>query len=98
METPTKIPKIDEGATRILGSDRHACTIVYVSDSGKTVIVRDDHAERTDNNGMSEAQSYNYYPNFTGERTTFRYTKRGWTSRGQRLSIGERDEYYDYSF
>ncbi len=98
METPKNIPTIGDGATRIVGSDRHACTVVYVSDSGKTVIVRDDHAERTDNNGMSESQSYIYSPDFAGERTTFRYTKRGWTARGQRLSIGERDEYYDYSF
>lgn len=98
MDTPLKIPRIGDGATRILYSDRHACTVVYVSPSGKTVTVQDDRAERIDKNGMSDAQEYIYHQNLAGEKTTFRYTKRGYTARGQSLSIGERDEYYDYSY
>ena len=98
MNTPKVKPTIGQGATRLMHSDRHACTVIDVSESGKTVTVQDDTATRTDNNGQSASQTYTFQRNPAGEITKFRFTKRGWTAYGQRLSIGERDEYYDYSF
>jgi hypothetical protein len=98
MNPPPVKPQIGQEATRYVGSDRYACTVIDVTPSGKTVYVQDDTAIRTDNNGQSEYQEYRYERNPAGTFTTFRLTKSGWRTRGQRLFIGERDHYYDYSF
>ena len=58
------IPKVGDGATLYLHSDRHAYTVrhVRVSSSGKTITIRatKDKVRRIDNNGMSESQTYEY--------------------------------------
>ena len=60
----TEVPKVGDGATLFLYSDRHAYTVrmVRVSPSGKTIEIRAsrDEARRTDNNGFSESQDYEY--------------------------------------
>lgn len=98
-------PKVGMGATIIMYSDRHACTVVATFVSGKTVQVKQDKAIRTDENGMSEAQSYRYEPNPSAKLREFSKRKNGqWVEVGQSqnngptLMIGERDEYHDYSF
>ena len=101
-------PEVGMGATVLMWSDRHACTIIEVTHyktgplagQVKTVTAQRDQAVRIDNNGMSDAQSYVFLPDpngsigtFTHKRKTGRYERAGWT-----LAIGYRDEFYDLSF
>lgn len=99
MEAPT----VGMGCTRLCWTDRHAATIVEVSKSGKRVGIVEDIATRTDNLGMSDCQSYEYSP---GNGSPTYYTRRkngawvreGDSMRGERLAIGHRNTYHDFSF
>lgn len=100
-----KIPEVGMGATEVLYTDRHAGTIVEVSASGTRLVWQRDIATRTDERGMTDAQSYTYEPDPTARREIFTLRKNGrWVSQGssmkggRRLVIGVRNEYYDYSF
>lgn len=89
------------GATYSIGSDRYACTVIAVSTSGLKVTTRDDKATRTDENGMSECQTYSYERDPSGvERTWYRDSKGNYgnKTRGGRLGLGARRAYHDYSF
>lgn len=96
-------PKVGMGCTILGWTDRHPGTIVEVSKSGKRIGVRGDLARRTDNNGPSENQTYEFSPNpaastrYYSLRKTGRWVLVGQTS-GPQLAIGYRDKYYDYSF
>lgn len=103
-------PKVGEGATVHFYSDSHACTIVKVSKSGKTFTIREDKATLDPNfkcetvpGGFmghtinNNAQTYTYEPNENGREYRVSWTKRGWTSKGKRISSG-RSEFYDYNF
>jgi hypothetical protein len=92
------VPVVGMGATSLMYTDRHAYTVVWVSKSGKTIRVQEDHAERTDSNGMSESQTYFHTRNTEGVVHTVRLTKRGWSSKGARFALGYRSTYHDYSF
>lgn len=92
------VPRVGDGATHVMWTDRHAYTVIEVSASGKTVKVQRDKATRTDGRGMTDAQSYKYEPDPQGAVRTVRLTKRGWRSNGEAVLMGVRDEYYDYSF
>lgn len=90
-------PKVGMGATITGWSDRHAATIVKVTPS--QVHVQRDVARRIDDAGMAESQQYVYSPNPQAVVEVFRLTKRGYRSKGGNgLWIGNRDEYYDFSF
>ncbi len=103
-------PEVGMGATLLSWTDRHAATIVHVNGMGDLIIVQEDHAVRTDANGMSESQAYHYTANPHGALYTFRKTKTGaWqevylnekTGRYNKtdgLRIGERQTYRDFSF
>lgn len=91
-------PQVGMGCTLCWWSDRDPYTIIKVSASGKTFWMQEDNARRTDNNGMSDAQSYEYTPNPNGEVRQVRLTTRGWKSNGQRVAVGHRRKFYDYSF
>ena len=112
-------PTVGMGATILCWTDRHAATIVEVFFAGKGksgphlyVKVQEDKATRTDQNGMSEMQRYEYAPNPQGRIYTFRREKNGaWTPvvfsekakrwckvEGEGLRIGERAKYHDFSF
>ena len=108
-------PEVGMGATILMYSDRHAATITKVETHKNTILieVQEDHSKRTDNNGMSECQSYSYTPNPKGSKSLFRFntktqkwdyvvvnpeTDRLCKSNGCGLIIGKRMEYYDYSF
>ena len=58
------VPSVGDGATLYMYSDRHAYTVrtVTVSPSGKTITIRAtrDKAVRTDKNGFSESQEYEF--------------------------------------
>ena len=90
-------PKEGMGATICCWSDRHAATIVKVTKS--QIHVQEDFATRTDSNGMSESQTYDYSPNTNAPVIVFRKTKKGYRSKGgDSLLVGHRQHYYDYSF
>jgi hypothetical protein len=106
-------PEVGMGATVLLRTDRRAATIIKVGVAGRYtyVTVREDKALRSDSNGMSEDQSYNYFRNPNGHTSIFRSnggawqhvvwneaTKRFNKSEGATLRIGERNEYRDFSF
>lgn len=92
-------PTVGMGATIYLWSDRYPATVTKVSTSGKTVTLTEDHAERTDKNGLSESQTYEFSPNPSGRVWTARKTKRGtWRAGGNGVTFGSRAAYRDPSF
>ncbi len=98
-------PEIGMGATVTMYTDRHACTIMKVNAKGNEVEIIEDIATRTDENGMSDQQSYSYLPNPNRKPDTFSKRKNGmWvkvgseTKDGPCLIIGVRDHYHDFSF
>ena len=96
------VPNVGDGATICLWTDRHACTIVSVN--GKRIGVKRDRASRIDSNGLSDAQDYSYHRDHNAPVQWFswREKRREWievgTSNGNRLSLGKRKEYHDFSF
>lgn len=107
-------PQVGMGATILCWTDRKAATITAVIPCGNSVLIRvqEDHATRTDQNGMSECQAYEYQPNPDGAVSTYRRRKNGtwqlvqlnvrtqrWNAvEGNGLRIGDRQHYHDYSF
>lgn len=93
--------KVGDGATLILWTDRHACTIIAIRKNGREIVFQEDTAIRTDKNGMSDAQSYTFERNPEGR--TFEATLRQngtFKIKGEQTSvlIGHRSHYRDYSF
>ena len=107
-------PFVGMGVTMTSYSDRHAGTIIEVKKVGKGVLitVQADDSKRIDNNGISESQEYQFTPNPQGaiyyykqKEPNTRWThvyKNPETGRYKQstggLYLGERDEYYDFSF
>lgn len=105
-------PKIGMGCTQLLWSDRNACTIIAIDSKGMLTVTR-DNTKRMDKNGMSESQEYEYTTNPEGHKYFYKKDKTGryrqyvWNeetnrynklSHGTGLTVGHREEYYDYSF
>lgn len=102
-------PTLGMGATLLSWSDRRGGTVTFV---GKIVTVAEDHAVRTDSNGVSESQTYEHTPNENGRKSYFRRNKKGgWdevgvnmtTGRWNRIGAGKvvfgrKETYHDYSF
>ena len=89
--------KVGDGATICMWTDRKACTIVKVTSS--QIHVQEDISTRSDNNGMSENQHYDYMPNTRAPVIIFRKCSRGYKSnQGSFLHVGSRNSYHDYSF
>ncbi len=96
-------PTVGMPATIILWTDREPATVVAVSPSGKTLTVRECIARRTDRNGMSEAQEYEYSESPAAPVREFRLCKAGWREvgsggKGAALRLGTREKYHDFSF
>lgn len=98
------IPSVGMGCTQLCWSDRHAFTIVEII-SPKEIKVQADTAVRVDKNGMSESQDYRFEPNPNGRTEIVTLRKNGrWVTQGSAMNngtswfIGDREEYYDYSF
>ncbi|MCK5610196.1 hypothetical protein KAR91_50445 [Candidatus Pacearchaeota archaeon] len=87
---------IGDGATVNMLTDKYPATVIATTP--QTVTVRRDKAIRTDNNGMSESQSYRFEPDPDGAVERFNKRKDGrYHTPGARLSPG-RDAYHDFSF
>ena len=96
-------PEVGMGGAILGWTDRRACTITEVSKSGKRVGIVEDIATRVDKNGMSDSQEYSFErgsgsPTFFTLRKNGAWVRQGESIRGQRLAIGQRDHYYDFSF
>jgi hypothetical protein len=98
-----EIPQIGMGATIAIGTDAYPATIVAIK--GKKVLVQMDEYRRTDKNGISEDQKYEYYPNPNAPTKTFTLRKNGrFVIEGDsmnssvRMYIGSRRAYQDPSF
>ena len=97
-----RIPEVGEGATLLMWTDRHACT-VYEADE-KHLLIREDHVDRVDKNGMSESQEYVYTPNPDGVLSIFKPKlnkktgQKTWHSKAGGILLGTRQHYYDFSF
>lgn len=106
-------PMAGMGATILCWTDRHAATIVETwkgTNLRTFLIVREDYAKRTDQNGLSENQTWTFEPNPNGASHVFRQANDGtwepvelnnrrWRKTGgPGLRIGEREEYRDPSF
>lgn len=92
---------IGAGATIHHWSDRTAATVIQIFQNGKKIILQEDLAIRTDSNGMSESQSYDYQRDPTGSVYVATLRKDGRyriTKSTQVVSIGTRNKYHDYSF
>lgn len=103
--TASPVPEIGMGATEILWSDRHPYTIIGIEKGGKVLVLQSDIATRTDDNGMSDSQSYSYQRDTEGVIVRVSKRKNGnWIQVGQNMNtgikylIGRREEYYDYTF
>jgi hypothetical protein len=95
-----KKPETGMGATIAHYSDREAYTIIEVSPLGKVIKIQKDKATRTDSNGMSDCQYYDYTRDPNGITDVAKLRKNGlWkTMDDLRVLIDCRNEYFDYSF
>lgn len=98
-------PEVGMGATILMYSDRDAATIVTISDTRKLIGVQRDKFVRTDENGMSEDQTYEFTPNPAAHIEYFTLRHNGqWIRQGETLRnglailLGRRDKYRDFSF
>jgi hypothetical protein len=109
-------PVIGMGVTMLGWTDRAPGTIVEIFKKGSFlyIAVQADTYKRTDKNGMSECQQYEYTPNPNGYIDHYRrsainanapwvgtYQKEEsgrWLKGHGQLRIGEREKYHDFSF
>lgn len=99
--TTSNLPEIGMGATIIYYSDREPATVIQVTHNGKRIVLQEDFAKRTDNNGMSESQDYEYSTNPNGTIHIATKRKNGeYRLVGEKtlVHLGARRKYYDYSF
>ena len=96
-------PEVGMGATEFMFSDRKPHTVIEVV-SAKKIVVQGDDYERTDKNGMSDAQDYAFTRNPDAPKVVLTKRKNGWWVRtgesmtGTHFGVGRRDRYHDYSF
>lgn len=98
------------GATMSCGSDSYPYTVIEFNASGKAsdefliatsiTITRDDY-KRTDKNGLSESQTYEFVTNPNAEPEKLRWSNKFKcyrTKGGTRVYVGARRAYQDPSF
>ena len=97
-------PTVGMGVTYCVGSDRYPYTVVEVV-SHRKIIVQADQFTRTDRNGLSESQRYDFERNTDAPKVilTFRSNGRWVRMRAPKNSsifwqIGVRSAYLDPSF
>lgn len=101
--TETVVPVVGMGVTYCIGSDRYPYEVVKVVND-RTLQLREMDFRRTDNNGMSESQTYDITPNPARSSITVTLRKNGrWCQKGQPMnsggySLGHARAYQDPSF
>lgn len=97
-----KMPAKGDGVTQIVGSDCYPFTVSRVHPDGMRCWVKADDFKRTDTNGFSETQTYEYTQNPNAEEIALRWTGKRWQNvagaRWTPYRIGERKAYTDPSF
>lgn len=77
-------PEVGMGATILAYTDRYAGTIIDVKEinGGWDIVIQEDKAKRTDSNGMSEMQTYEYSPDPKAPTYNYRFEsakpEKGW--------------------
>ena len=101
---------VGDGVTLNYYSDEEPATVIEIEPKGKWIKVQRDTAVRTDNNGMSDCQSYEFSRDENGRIQTFYKTRRKdftlftdtgkftYNNYGIYLSLKVRRKYFDYSF
>jgi len=104
LQTQTPEIEVGMGATKLMFSDRYPFTVIDIIDKNTLLLQADDY-ERVDNNGMSDAQKYEFTQNPTNPTYVVTRRKNGcWVTKGQGMkngqhwSIGTRSKYFDFSF
>lgn len=97
-------PEIGMGVTYSIGSDRYPYTVVEIVNH-RTIKVQEDIFKRTDENGFSESQTYEYSRNKNAPLKILTLRKNGrWVQKGNSLEdpgrywVGQRNAYQDPSF
>ena len=97
-------PKVGEGATIMLWTDRYAYEVVEYDPIEKKVVLQRYAPKRVDKNGMSDAQKYEY-DELVDSFVTLRYKWGAWRQQAPdgkwpkvNVVFGVKREYYDYSF
>ena len=70
-------PYVGMPATLLSWTDRNPATVIEVNMSKPYIVVQDDDYRRTDDNGLSESQEYQYTPNPDAPKRIFRKDRKG---------------------
>jgi len=101
-ERQSPAPRLGMGATQLCNPHRRAFTVVRLINP-RTVVVQEDQAWRTDNNGVSDQQEYRFACNPYAPEVTVTLRKHGyWVAKGEPNEgtpyiMGLREKYHDYS-
>ena len=92
-------PQVGMGCTELSFTDRNPCTIVAVSKTGKSFDFTYDDYRRTDKNGFSEMQTWEYTSRPDAPRHRARLCKDGrYKCHGMTIRVGVREKYDDPHF
>lgn len=96
-------PKVGDKCTMHLYSDAHACQVVRVSASGKTMWIKRNKVEHEPGTegGMGHQNWLKHENVFEGEEMKITKRKNGaWRETGSNcyVALGQWHEYYDWSF
>lgn len=99
----TETPKVGDKCSEHWFSDCHACQVVKISKSGKTIWIRQNKvvADQTKELGMGHQHWIIFENEFEGSEHKVTLRKDGkWRSTGTNnyVSIGQWHEYYDWEF
>ncbi|MBW3020186.1 hypothetical protein KY334_02740 [Candidatus Woesearchaeota archaeon] len=81
MSNNSTVPKVGEGATEILYSDRHAYEVLAFDEEKKAVTIQRYAPTRLDKLGMSDVQNYEY-KELTGSPMNLYYKWGSWKRKG----------------
>lgn len=93
-----ELPKVGDGATYNVGSDRYAATVIKVTP--RTVTIQDDIAKATLDSNYFGDQKYTYTPDPSGGTNVARWSpKRGWRiGKYTGVGFGHRSQWQNPSF
>ena len=103
LRKPQTVPRVGEGVTYSIGTDRYPATIIAVSKSGKTITIQDDKSNVISGSTQDGSAEWRFEENPDGrvQRATLRadgrYRLSGW-KRGGNVSLGGRSCYVDPHF